>query len=175
MLNIELLMEMAHSPIRNYVVPGLTSWLISAPSVNGAVRMFECTRNHQEAITPHSHRFDFQCLVLEGRVRNRVWYESSSGSGDEYRETTLVYDGGVGKYSKGGKKFSHYTYCEDTYSDGETYAMRAHEIHSIFFDKGTRVLFFEGPTISDMSVILEPVAYGETIETFKVEPWMFQK
>lgn len=173
MLNVQMLLDMAHSPIQNYVVPGLTSWLIGSPGVKGTVRMFECSRNQQEAITPHSHRFDFQCLVLEGRVRNRVWYENSNG--DEYGRTQLRYGGGVGKYSYGTREVGYYLYDEDVYLSGETYAMRAEEIHSIYFEKGTRVLFFEGPTVADTSIILEPFVDGEVIPTFKVESWMFQK
>jgi len=53
--------------------------------------------------------------------------------------------------------------------------MKSTQIHSINFAKGTEVLFFEGPTIMDTSVILEPYVDGETVPTFKTEPWMFKK
>jgi hypothetical protein len=53
--------------------------------------------------------------------------------------------------------------------------MTADEIHSIFFGRDTSVLFFEGPNVSDTSIILEPVVDGETIPTFKVEPWAFKR
>ena len=59
--SIEALLRMKHSPVRNYAIPGLTSSLIGSPSPNGTVRIFECSREHQEPIIPHSHRFSFQC------------------------------------------------------------------------------------------------------------------
>lgn len=30
-IDAELLLKLKHSPIKNYVVPGLTSWLITQP------------------------------------------------------------------------------------------------------------------------------------------------
>lgn len=53
--------------------------------------------------------------------------------------------------------------------------MLASEVHSIHFSRGAQVLFFEGPTVADTSIILEPNVDGETIPTFRVEPWMFKR
>lgn len=42
--NVEMLLAMRHSPRHNYVVPGLTSWLIGQPAPTGTVRLFESHR-----------------------------------------------------------------------------------------------------------------------------------
>jgi hypothetical protein len=171
--NIEYLLQMAHSPIRNYVIPGLTSYLIGSPSPAGTMRLFRCSRDHQENITPHSHRFDFQCWVLRGRVKNRIW--SPKYSGDAFMHTNLVYEGDVGKYRKVEIGVANYGFEDFTFSAGECYSMKAKEVHSIYFAHGTDVLFFEGPMVSDQSMILEPRVDGETVNTFEVKPWMFRK
>jgi hypothetical protein len=176
--SVEQLLAMAHSPVHNYAIPGLTSYLIGTPSPAGTVRLFHCTRDHQEAITPHSHRFDFQCWVLQGGVVNRVWkelYHSDENNGDLFTRTVLNFRGGPGKYELGDEQEVRYAYDDKRFKAGECYGMKAHEIHSIYFARDTRVLFFEGPTISNSSVILQPCVDGETIPTFKVEPWMFKR
>lgn len=175
--NVKALVSMAHSPVRNYAIPGLTSWLIGEPSKHGTVRMFECSREHQEPITPHSHRFDFQCWVLAGSVRNRVWYSTypHDPAGDFYQQSRLHYEGGIGKYTVHPMGPAKWCYSDRTYAEGQCYAMEAREIHSIYFARGTRVLFFEGPQESDTSVILEPWVDGETVPTLTVEPWMFKR
>jgi hypothetical protein len=163
-----------HSPIRNYVIPGLTSWLIGQPSPAGTMRLFENSRDHQENITPHSHRFDFRCWVLKGSVRNKLW-KYAAYQGDWFTKTTLHYLGQTGAYERGGTEGARYT-CEVTeYAAGDWYGMKAHEIHSIVFAAGTEVLFIEGPSIKDRSVILEPFVDGELIPTFEVKPWMFKR
>jgi hypothetical protein len=53
--------------------------------------------------------------------------------------------------------------------------MRYNEIHSIKFSKDAIVLFFEGPTVTDSSFVLEPVVEGEYIPTMTTEPWMFRR
>lgn len=177
MIDLEHLLSMAHSPVRNYAIPGLTSWLIGNPSPCGTVRMFHCERAHQEAITPHSHRFDFQCLVLEGKVRNRLWKPVDrfyQGDGDWFQWSVLR-GAGLGQYERGSSTPGRYTFEDHEYEAGGRYGMKADEIHSIYFDRNTRVLFFEGPQVSDKSAILEPLVDGECVPTFKVEPWMFQR
>jgi len=52
--------------------------------------------------------------------------------------------------------------------------MKHDEIHSITFSKGAKVLFFEGPQVSDKSVIIEPIINGQTVSTYDVAPWMFK-
>src|SRR5688572_7069582 len=97
--DVAALLKMAHSPIRNYAIPGLTSSLIGAPSPAGTVRLFQNSRDHQEPIVPHSHRFDFMCWVLAGAVRNRVWRRAMSydKNADFYRSSRLIYGGKAGE------------------------------------------------------------------------------
>lgn len=173
--NVNALLSMRHSAIENYVIPGLTSYLIGNPSPHGTVRMLECDREHQETITPHSHRFGFQCWVLRGRVRNRLWTRSING--DWYHASRLVYSGEVGAYVREEieEPRALWRFDDEVFEEGECYAMTADQIHSIYFSRGTRVLFFEGPTTRDNSAILEPWSCGEVIPTLRTEPWMFRR
>lgn len=166
--------SLAHSIVRNYVTPGLTSALVGGAG-HGCVRLLESDRDTREWITPHSHRFDFTCIVLAGQVENIEFTPSSRG--DLYACGTLrPIDGGLGQYEVVHGEIGE-TYAETTriYGPGGTYSMRHHEIHSIRFSRGARVLFFEGPNVSDTSVFLEPYSNGATVHTFAVQPWMFQK
>jgi hypothetical protein len=172
---IDMLLKMAHSPLQNYIVPGLKSSLIGMPSQHGAVRLFDCQRDQQEGVAPHSHRFDFQCWVLAGQVTNRVWHPSYGSKGDLYRMTSLVYDNQPGEYVTGVSETKRWVYEDTTYGEGECYSMSHKEIHSIRFSRGTKVLFFEGPQLRNTSEVLEPVVDGEVVPIFKTEPWMFRK
>lgn len=174
---LEMIEAMKHSPLENYAgVPGLTSWLIGAPGPKGTVRLLECSRNHQEPVTPHSHRFDFLCQVLAGRVRNLIWEEEQTPrGGDMYLASNLIYQGKPGKYKRSGNWCSTYSVKEEVHIAGATYSMKADQIHSIFFGRGTKVLFFEGPQVSEESVILEPVVNGVAIPTFDIKDWMFRR
>lgn len=175
MIDIQHLMTLAHSPVHNYVVPGLTSLLLGGGYPNGNVRLFINERQHVEPITPHSHRFDFQCLVLDGEVTNRIWREADAKTGDMMAVSQLVYEGSIGKYSKGLIAHSYWRYYDKTFKKGEVYSMVSTEVHSIYFSRGAKVLFFEGPNCTDKSIVLEPVVNGDRIETFKTEPWMFRR
>lgn len=53
--------------------------------------------------------------------------------------------------------------------------MTYNEIHSIQFTKSTYLLIYESEERSRTSKILQPHIDGETIPTFKVEPWMFRR
>lgn len=180
------LAAMMHSPARNYVIPGLTSWLIGpeAPCKDGRVRVFTCEREHEENILPHSHRFDFTCLVLEGSVRQVLWREVDVTMGigvevrriaDLYEVSRVTYEGILGVHQKKFDRRAFFQRKEQQYTAGETYVMKAEEIHSIFFSRGATVLFFEGHNYKDDSVVLEPVVDGETIPLFFTESWMFKK
>lgn len=175
-MNIDHLRKMAHSPIRNYIVPGLTSWLIGEKSAAGCVRMFECERSHEEAITPHSHRFDFACVVLQGAVRNVIWKRDTLGTGDLFAGRTIIYGGSPGAYSSDcSPKVHRYTRTERRFTAGQQYGMTHDEVHSIFFERSTFVLFFEGPSITNETTVLEPWCDGMPVPTFEVRPWMFQR
>lgn len=172
---IAFIETMKHSPSHNYVIPGLTSWLIGTPNKeHGCIRMFTMSRDHEEPILPHSHRFDFRCLVLRGSVRNRVWHEASPSLGDLYEISDVSYEGVLGKHIKTTLLRGHFAKTECTYGEGQEYSMKSEEFHSIFFSRNSAVLFFEGPNRLVSSRILEPVAGSETIPLFKTEPWMFK-
>jgi len=178
MLNLDLLKAMSYSHVHDYVIPGLTSSLIGGNG-HGMVRMFSCEREHEEPITPHSHRFDFQCLVLDGSVRNRIWTQvpiMMEEKGDLYQQTILEHHGNFGDQTKEVKKeISRWMYTENKWIRGQLYWMKSSQIHSIYFSRGARVLFFEGPAYSMKSSMLEPVSGGRVIPTFRVDPWMFRK
>ena len=175
--DVDALLRMAHSPVSNYVIPGLQSSLIGAPSERGTVRLFQNERDHQETITPHSHRFDFMCRVLRGHVRNRIWSKSydHDREADDYRTTTIHYEGEIGKYRNEPGNVHRWRYADSVFVEGQCYAMRAHEVHSIFFSRRTVVLFFEGPMKAASSIVIEPVVGGETIPTMEVKSWMFKR
>lgn len=177
--SVEMLLEMRHSPIKNYIVPGLTSYLIGGTPESGRVRLFDCERDHQESIVPHSHRFDFQCWVLRGHVVNRVWTENRNpydDKGDRFFMSTLTYSGEQGKYEqKRNESSSRWMFKDDQYYEGECYRMSHHEIHSIRFSRDALVLFFEGPNVTDESNIIEPCVDYKVVPVFKTEDWMFLK
>jgi hypothetical protein len=172
-MNLKLLESMAHSHVHNYVIPGLTSSLIGGNG-HGMVRMFSQERSHEEPITPHSHRFDFQCFVLEGIVWNRIWTKQTTG--DLYQCSVLEHHGMFGDQTQQSiLESAKWHYTQTQYKKGEMYEMTHDQIHSIFFGKGAKVLFIEGPNKAPISLVLEPVVDGEVIPTFRVEPWMFRK
>jgi hypothetical protein len=179
-VDIDFLMAMRHSPIRNYVVPGITSWLIGAHhATNGCVRMLQCSRNQIESVAPHDHRFSFHAIVLAGRVTNRLWVPDGPG-GDLYQSTTLQ-PTGVSS-ATGPRYLKHATadvggwrFQDTDYEAGQSYGMAAHEVHSITFRRGTTLLIFEGRQEKTCSMILEPVVDGMVKSSFHVEPWMFEQ
>jgi hypothetical protein len=172
---IKPLFAMRHSPLRNYIVPGLTSWMIMDNGDAGKVRMFDCSREQQEFITPHSHRFDFTACVLRGSVENTLWVETDDSGADEYYVTRTQYMGEPGKYEEIGLGASKFIPDTLTHKEGEWYGMKHSDIHSIKFAKATVVLFIEGRTITTHSHVLEPWINDERIPTMKTEPWMFKK
>lgn len=169
---IARLQLMANNHIMNYIVPGVTSSKIGGAGF-GTVRMFEASRSHEEAIVPHSHRFDFQCLVLSGTVRHKVWVPSEDSYADEFFCTQLSYLGKPGEYKREASTKAKFEPIETTYEAGESYGLDYDQIHSVFFSKNTTVLFLEGVEKTQDTLILEPCVYGTLVPTFKVEPWMF--
>lgn len=167
--------RMGHSPLLNYALPGLTSSLIGGEG-QGKVRLFTATRETQELITPHSHRFAFTCLVLQGKVTNRIYRPAPPGHGDLYVRSDIEWVGPkMGDYQMWPAPMPVEMAYEDTvYRDGQVYSMEHEEIHSIFFGRDSQVLFLEGKSVSAKSAILEPFVNGERVPTFKTEKWMFQ-
>lgn len=173
--SVDEIMKDASNPIRNYVVPGLTSWLITAPSSNGCDRVFEMTREQLIHVTPHSHRFDFTAQVIRGYVINQIWRPSNNFKDDAYQRTQLVYDGSPGRYHKGRIWKGMWDHTDNTYLPGQWYGMRYDQIHSIIFGKGTVVLFKEERTQTDKTDILEPIVDNQHIPLFQTPNWMFKK
>lgn len=174
---VSFIEQMKHSPAHNYVIPGLTSWLIGMPSKeHGCIRMFTMSRTHEEPIIPHSHRFDFRCLVLRGVVHNHIWSRQPRHlGGDQYEVSNVTYEGVLGKHQRSVAERAFFARDAKTYKTGEEYAMRAEQFHSIYFERGTSVLFFEGPNRLELSQVLEPVVDDEAIPLFKTEKWMFRR
>jgi hypothetical protein len=168
MKSIDLIKSIKTDTIHNYVLPGLSSSLIKF----GKVRLFESCRNTEEFITPHSHRFPFACLVLQGSVQNSLWVEDEDG--DEYQISELNYKGKVGKYKVIEKDVRRFAAFTEEYRTGHWYVMEANQIHSIRFSKDAIVLFFEGIDESQTTQILQPVVNMNVIPTFKIEDWMFE-
>jgi len=166
---------MAHGTLRNYIAPGLTSYLIGGPQ-NGKVRLFHSDRETREWVTPHSHRFDFTCLVLKGSATNIVFQRYWGNAGDLYVPGTLERREEFGDYEYvPGDKPYVYVETAHTYGIGETYSMKSNQIHSIRFARGSEVLFFEGPEVAQISVVLEPWSNGKRVPTFVTQPWMFER
>lgn len=170
---MEVLKSMRNSTLRNYIVPGLDSHLIGGNG-SGLVRMFTSSRENAAEITPHSHRFDFACLVLRGEVINQVW--TFDPSADKFVHQNLRYHGTPGEFEvvstgdpMGMSKKS------TRYAAGQWYTMKSHEIHSILFSRDAEVLFFEGPQVTDDSCVLLPWVGGEVCDTMDCNaPWMYQ-
>lgn len=168
----------AHNPIKNYVVPGLTSSLISR-SEKGVVRLFESSRQQVEFVTPHSHRYNFRAFVLEGWVKNILYSREGANQHsipDLFQVSKL--SGTLGNYKQDLLDQHTFFSKESSHIAGEpsdTYSMLVNQIHSIYFSKGAKVLVFEDPEVSDHDLILEPVVEGIHIPTFEVKPWMFSK
>lgn len=169
---IKHLVSMRHSPLHNYIVPGLTSWLIMDKGDLGKIRLFECSREQQEFITPHNHRFDFSACVLSGSVQNTLW---CAGVGDKYVVTDTTYLGKPGQFTSTQRSITEFTTDTLTHNEGDWYSMKFNEIHSIKFSRNAMVLFFEGPSRVDTTQVLEPWVDNRRVPTMKVEPWMFRR
>ena len=158
--------------LRDYIVPGLYSYLLEEYPDGGKLRMFHMTRHQELYIVPHNHRFDFKCCVLEGRVTNYLYVRSVVASpkkkyamfGYEPSDRTLC--------MQRPKKFPYYDIEKTDYTAGQTYEMAAEQFHSIWFQKGTKVLFHEGPQIRSGNEVLVPHASGVVCNTFMSHDWM---
>ena len=168
---LQITNEMKTDTVRNYVIAGLDSHLLE----DGKVRLFTNSREHQDQITPHTHRFDFACLVLKGTVTNKIWHKTTPDKGDLFGVSRLSYKGAIGDHDVTPENSSYYTHKVEHHHTGEVYSMKGEEIHSIEFSRGAVVLFFEGPEVLETSTILEPIVDGVIIPTYEKKPYMFLK
>lgn len=169
---------MLNSRLDNYIIPGLASELVGGGAF-GKVRLFSTDREARDFITPHSHRFDFTCLVLAGTVYNTIYTEDQMRTGDEWLGSTIDQVCGQNglleyKHVRDGTP-NNWDQQTSTYVASDTYSMKHHEVHSIRFERGSRVLFFEGPQVTTTSRMIEPWVNGRVVPTFKTEAWMFQR
>lgn len=173
---ITAVLAMANSPIRHYIAPGLTSSLIGGPQ-HGKVRLFCSERETREWVTPHSHRFDFTCLVLRGWAENIIFTRQWGADGaDLYSAGTLKRNEAFGQYEfTPSTEACAYVESSKTYNEGDVYAMTHEQIHSIRFSRDAMVLFFEGPEVTESSLVLEPWSSGKRVPTFETRPWMFER
>lgn len=173
----DAIQPMLHSRLQNYIIPGLTSHLVGGGE-HGKVRLFQTNRQAHDFVTPHSHRFDFTCLVLSGTVRNTLFLSGGPGT-DLWCLSTIGQvcgkDGLLEYVHTREEKPTPWAQETYTYTQGDTYSMKHAEIHSIQFDRGTQVLLFEGPQLMDQSRMLEPWVDGKVIPTFRTESWMFDR
>jgi hypothetical protein len=198
-LNFHLECE-RHSPVHDYVIPGLTSWMISsvgADPYSPKVRMFEMLREQLGDLTPHSHRYDFTCLVLQGEVENFIWHPDGK-AGDTNSQLmcwqNMAWDGDIGALrampGDGNRGLGYYRVERKTYKAGEEYSMSNEGLHHIRFGMGSRVLFFEGASRGADTRILEPVSAIDSrnallaplgpmvvqpLSLFERKPWMFTR
>ena len=137
---VRILEDMSTDKISNYVIAGLDSSLLG----NGCVRYFENSRDHQDQITPHSHRFDFCCLVLNGKVENTIWTTPDNEDSDEFVVSELSYCGEVGVHDVENLRTQRYAPQSSSYYTGDVYQMLHSEIHSIKFSRVQRYCFLKG-------------------------------
>lgn len=177
---VSILSEMSHNELNNYIIPGLSSSLISGEGY-GKIRLFKAVREMHYFVTPHSHRWNFAALVLKGKVRNSLYLKSSDidEQADAYCLSTIGQvcgADGLNNYIHARENVpSYWKRITHEYKAGETYSMEYSQIHSISFEKGTEVLFFESPEKTHIGYMLEPWVNGKVIPTFKTEDWMFEK
>lgn len=153
----------------NYIIPGLTSTLLGSPAAGGMFRLFEMRRDQEVEVVPHDHRYDFQCFVLEGEVRNRLYCVLERRNVPTH--AVFLHDPDTHAVS-GPLGLVEASFHESTYLEGDWYDMKASQFHSIWFGKGTKVLFIEGRKQNELSRCLVPYVNGRVCDTFYWRDWM---
>lgn len=176
---LQLLSLIRRDPLYNYIIPGLTSYIVHEYGEDaGMIRMFVMERTQLADIAPHSHRFDFECTVLRGSVQNTIWTPVNTHPlGEPFVETKLTYLGKPGEYSQEtAKEPTYWSPATEHYSTAKPfYRMTSDQVHSIRFSHDAIVLFKEGPTKSRETVMLDPWTRGKIATISKTRDWMFQK
>lgn len=158
--------------LNNYVIPGLRSEAYVEELDTGAmIRTFEMLRDQEYFVTPHDHRYDFQCMVLEGKVVNTVYklFECSELSATH---AILPYDPALRVLDHEKAKLVRAESERRTYVNTDWYIMGHEEFHSIQFDKGTRILFLQEADKKTQSNCLLPYVDGKILDTFIWRDWM---
>ena len=172
---VEMMIEQSLHIIEDYIIPGMTSYLLKRREDGSTVRLFVMTRSQMMFIAPHSHRFDLRSTVLEGRVLNTMWYPKTGAESDCFRVYSLEYKGKPGDYEKRPVGFGPVWPVGVQYWMGDSYFMTHSEIHNIWFARGSAVLIDESEPKSTESKILEPFNQERQQEypLFRTAPWMF--
>jgi hypothetical protein len=168
------LMAQAHSPIYNYVLPGLTSYLIGDIAEDGIrTRMFVASRDQRIHVTPHNHKYDFTAKVVHGTVHNIAWNRVEGE--DAYAVISLT--GELGRYARTlePNEVCGFAPHSSVYTAGASYSMLAPELHSVVFTKGSVIVIKEGPMVQPVTQILLPWVRGKVLDTMHVADWMFSK
>jgi hypothetical protein len=174
-MTADRLILIGKNPIKNYIIPGLESRVIEEFE-DGLIRIFIATRSQNQFITPHSHRYNLTCKVMRGGVINKIWVKTDDPSCDTFTMCKAKYGGEPGNYGDVQElSVDRWTSKEDYYGRGKTYYMHKNQVHSIEFIKDTVLLLNEAERDNSVpSVYLEPNIDGQTINTFNVQPWMFE-
>jgi hypothetical protein len=118
---LKFLPAMKHSPVKNYGgIPGLTSLVDRHARRTRSGAPHGIDAGTPGADHPHSHRFDFHCIVLSGTVRNRIWKPAANeASGDIFRISELKYAGDIGRYRVQQGGMARYGFRTDTHIEGD--------------------------------------------------------
>jgi hypothetical protein len=162
----------AHSVIHNYAIAGMDSYIIGDPA--DRTRLLHMTRHQLDYVTPHSHKTDLTCTVLNGMVINTIFTKGKGG--DYFIKTPLIYQGEAGKYVKQ-KSQAKKMYVLDIkgYHSRQQYSMPYYDIHSIWFTKGAMLLLKSGDVVTDATFILEPYSNFRHVQNFHVHKGLFKK
>lgn len=166
---------------RNYIVPGLDSYLLCGDNGRGFVRLFVMRRLQETVIVPHNHRYDFHCQVLAGDVTHRTYELGEVISAPRQDTTHAIMGYNPASPDRTGDVFA-YTNVEhvtdEKHNAGDTYELKYKDFHTVMFAKGAEVLFFEGPSfMRHTSKYLVP--YDQVnkapLDTYYWRDWMMKR
>lgn len=160
------------STLENYVIPGLRSVAYLKTDDNGAMlRSFEMTAHQEYYITPHNHRYNFECFVLDGEVENTIFnpIEATRATADH---VIVPYDEAKHDIDLEKTEFVRAISSSRKHPEGDWYSMRHDQFHTITFAKGTRVLFLQGASVVKVSHCMLPYNAGRICNTFIWRDWM---
>ncbi len=158
--------------LTNYIVPGLTSALLAQLPGGGCIRKFVMCRAQEMSVVPHNHRYDFECFVLAGRVRHRVYDVFDGAQRGNATHAIVPYDPASHQLDLSSPRWATGRPSDCEHQEGQWYRLKHQYFHSIEFERGTVVLFIEGPTKQEISHCLLPVSNGRICDTFIWRDWM---